>query len=141
MLTSWEPQIFSNRSGLSQYPITCVCITSDKCYANRECDYAYQENDPLGGHDPYSASKAAAEIVISSYRKSFFNPDKGIPLFLYLQPGQEILLAVETGQKIELCRIVSELWLKEIQLRSGIRMQSVRGNLFWIHSSDICGSP
>ena len=34
---------------LSHYPVTCVCITSDKCYANRECDYAYQEQDPLGG--------------------------------------------------------------------------------------------
>jgi CDP-glucose 4,6-dehydratase len=57
---------------LSHRPVTCVCITSDKCYANRECDYAYQEGDPLGGHDPYSASKAAAELVIASYRNSFF---------------------------------------------------------------------
>lgn len=60
----------------SQYPVTCVCITSDKCYANRECDYAYREDDPVGGHDPYSASKAAAELVIASYRKSFFSPGK-----------------------------------------------------------------
>jgi len=64
---------------LSQYPTTCVCITSDKCYENREWDYAYRENDPLGGHDPYSASKGAAEIVIASYRKSFFTPVKGNP--------------------------------------------------------------
>ncbi len=61
---------------LTHYPVTCVCITSDKCYANRECDYAYQEQDPLGGHDPYSASKAAAELVIASYRKSFFTEGK-----------------------------------------------------------------
>jgi CDP-glucose 4,6-dehydratase len=61
---------------LSHYPVTCVCITSDKCYANRECDYAYQEHDPLGGHDPYSASKAAAELVIASYRKSYFSSGK-----------------------------------------------------------------
>lgn len=61
---------------LSQYPTTCVCITSDKCYENREWDYAYRENDPLGGHDPYSASKGAAEIVIASYRKSFFTTGK-----------------------------------------------------------------
>jgi CDP-glucose 4,6-dehydratase len=59
---------------LSQNPTVCVCITSDKCYENREWVYAYRENDPLGGHDPYSASKGAAEIVIASYRKSFFNP-------------------------------------------------------------------
>jgi CDP-glucose 4,6-dehydratase len=51
-----------------------VMVTTDKCYENREMDYAYRENDPLGGHDPYSASKAAAEIAISSYRKSFFAP-------------------------------------------------------------------
>jgi CDP-glucose 4,6-dehydratase len=58
---------------LSKINTTCVCITSDKCYENREWDYSYRENDSLGGHDPYSASKAAAEIVISSYRKSFFD--------------------------------------------------------------------
>jgi CDP-glucose 4,6-dehydratase len=56
----------------SQYPTTCICITSDKCYENQERDYAYRESDPLGGYDPYSASKGAAELVISSYRKSYF---------------------------------------------------------------------
>jgi CDP-glucose 4,6-dehydratase len=61
---------------VSRYPTTCVCITSDKCYENREWAYAYRENDPLGGHDPYSASKGAAELVIASYRKSFFSPGK-----------------------------------------------------------------
>ena len=61
---------------LSHYPLTCICITSDKCYANRACDYAYHEHDPLGGHDPYSASKAAAELVIASYRKSYFSSGK-----------------------------------------------------------------
>jgi CDP-glucose 4,6-dehydratase len=57
---------------LSQISTTCVCITSDKCYENQEWAYAYRENDPLGGYDPYSASKGAAEIVIAAYRKSFF---------------------------------------------------------------------
>jgi CDP-glucose 4,6-dehydratase len=51
----------------------CVMITSDKCYQNNEWVYSYRENDPLGGHDPYSASKGAAEIAINSYRSSFFN--------------------------------------------------------------------
>lgn len=60
---------------LSQIPTVCVCITSDKCYENKEWDYAYRENDPIGGHDPYSASKGAAELVIASYRKSFFESD------------------------------------------------------------------
>lgn len=48
-----------------------VVITTDKIYENRETGHAYDEGDPLGGHDPYSASKAAAEIVSSSYRSSF----------------------------------------------------------------------
>ena len=49
-----------------------VIVTTDKCYENREQDYAYAEEDHLGGHDPYSSSKGAAEIVISAYRRSFF---------------------------------------------------------------------
>lgn len=49
-----------------------VYITSDKCYENMEWVWGYRENDRLGGHDPYSASKAAAEIVFSAYVRSFF---------------------------------------------------------------------
>jgi CDP-glucose 4,6-dehydratase len=49
-----------------------VCITSDKCYENREWVWPYRENDPMGGYDPYSSSKGAAELVISAYRRSFF---------------------------------------------------------------------
>lgn len=48
-----------------------VAVTSDKVYQNREWCYPYREDDPLGGHDPYSASKAAAELVIACYRDSF----------------------------------------------------------------------
>ena len=49
-----------------------VCVTSDKCYENREWLWPYREADPMGGHDPYSSSKGAAELVISAYRRSFF---------------------------------------------------------------------
>lgn len=49
----------------------CVVVTTDKCYENREWDYAYRENDPMGGRDPYSASKGCAELVAASYRASF----------------------------------------------------------------------
>ena len=52
-----------------------VVISSDKCYENREWDFAYRENDPLGGHDVYSMSKAATELVAQSWQKSFFLPD------------------------------------------------------------------
>ena len=49
-----------------------VMVTSDKCYDNRETEEGYSEKDPLGGYDPYSSSKGAAEIVINAYRNSFF---------------------------------------------------------------------
>lgn len=55
-----------------------VCVTTDKCYENREWLNAYREEDTMGGHDPYSASKGAAELVISSYRSSFFPHGSGI---------------------------------------------------------------
>ena len=55
---------------------TVIIVTTDKVYENKETDYHYKEDDVLGGHDPYSASKAAAEIVVSSFRDSFFPPEK-----------------------------------------------------------------
>ena len=54
-----------------------VCITSDKCYENVEWDFGYRETDRLGGKDPYSGSKACAEIAFSSYARSFFAEDSG----------------------------------------------------------------
>lgn len=61
-----------------------IVVTSDKCYENREWSYAYRENDAMGGHDVYSMSKGAAELVTASWRRSFFHPDKlashGVPV-------------------------------------------------------------
>jgi len=50
-----------------------VNVTSDKCYENREWEWAYREDEPMGGHDPYSSSKGASELVTSAYRRSFFS--------------------------------------------------------------------
>ena len=63
----------------AELPCIVVIITSDKCYENREWEFAYRENDPLGGHDVYSMSKAATELVAQSWNKSFFvaNPKLG----------------------------------------------------------------
>jgi CDP-glucose 4,6-dehydratase len=52
-----------------------IMITSDKCYENKEQIWGYKENDNLGGYDPYSSSKGAAEIAINSWRSSFMNPN------------------------------------------------------------------
>jgi CDP-glucose 4,6-dehydratase len=57
-----------------------IMITTDKVYENTEWVYAYRENDPLGGYDPYSASKACAEILIASYQRSFFSRRHGAPI-------------------------------------------------------------
>ena len=51
-----------------------VILTSDKCYENRETLQAYREDDPMGGHDPYSASKGCAELATAAYGRSFFHP-------------------------------------------------------------------
>ncbi len=51
-----------------------VNVTTDKCYENREWVWGYRENEPLGGHDPYSSSKACSELVTAAYRRSFFDP-------------------------------------------------------------------
>ncbi len=55
---------------------TAVFITTDKVYENKEWIWPYREDEQLGGYDPYSSSKGAAELIIASYRKSFFNPEK-----------------------------------------------------------------
>src|SRR5258705_8225978 len=54
-------------------PCVVVNITSDKCYENKEWPWGYRENDPLGGHDPYSNSKACAELVTSAFCDSYFH--------------------------------------------------------------------
>ena len=64
-----------------------VCVTSDKCYENREWVWPYREADPMGGYDPYSSSKGAAELVISAYRRSYFG--KG-PLLASARAGNVI---------------------------------------------------
>lgn len=77
-LKTWETNVMGTAHVLDalkgrERPMAVVCITTDKVYENREWVHGYRENDRLGGHDPYSASKAACETVIDSYRKSFFS--------------------------------------------------------------------
>lgn len=66
-----------------------VVVTTDKCYQNREWPWGYRENDQLGGHDPYSASKAGAELVAASYRSAFFNAPSS-PLLATARAGNVI---------------------------------------------------
>lgn len=71
-----------------------VIITTDKVYENKEWLYGYRENDPLGGYDPYSASKAAADIVTDSYRRSFFNEND------YGEKHQTLIATARAGNVI-----------------------------------------
>lgn len=66
-----------------------VAVTSDKCYENREWVWPYRESDPMGGHDPYSASKGAAELAIAAYRNSFFDAPSS-PLLASVRAGNVI---------------------------------------------------
>jgi CDP-glucose 4,6-dehydratase len=70
-----------------------IMITTDKCYENREQIWGYRENEPMGGYDPYSSSKGAAEIAISSWRRSYFNPKE------YTKHGKSIA-SVRAGNVI-----------------------------------------
>ncbi|MDH5359393.1 MAG: CDP-glucose 4,6-dehydratase [Gammaproteobacteria bacterium] len=66
-----------------------VAITTDKCYENKEWTWGYRENDQLGGYDPYSASKAATELLASSYRNSYYSNNRG-PLLATARAGNVI---------------------------------------------------
>ena len=75
-LATWTTNLSGSLNLLdSLMPLKNICavimVTTDKVYKNREWEYGYRENDPLGGIDPYSSSKAACEIAISSWRSSF----------------------------------------------------------------------
>jgi CDP-glucose 4,6-dehydratase len=92
-----------------------VVVTSDKCYENRELPRGYCEKDPLGGHDPYSASKAGAELVAASYRSAFFDKDTA-PLLASARAGNvigggdwsedrlipDLIRALESGRSLEI---------------------------------------
>lgn len=78
-----------------------IMITTDKCYENKEQLWGYRENEPMGGYDPYSSSKGAAELAIASWRNSFFNPKEYESMAKALQVSEPVmLLAEEIGQKI-----------------------------------------
>lgn len=71
-------------------PCAIIVVTTDKCYENRDDDRACRENDPLGGHDLYSTSKAAAELVVEGWRRSFFEPDARLGSVASVRAGNVI---------------------------------------------------
>ena len=82
-LQTWKSNVFGTLNLLEairirKRPCAVVIVTTDKVYENRNEKYDYRETDRLGGHDPYSSSKAAVELSVASWRASFFKADTGI---------------------------------------------------------------
>lgn len=107
-----------------------VMITTDKCYENKEQIWGYRENEPMGGYDPYSSSKGAAEIAIASWRRSFFNPEK------YAEHGKAIA-SVRAGNVIgggdwALDRIIPDC-IRALESGSSIDIRSPKAIRPWQH--------
>ena len=107
-----------------------IMITTDKCYENKEQIWGYRENEPMGGHDPYSSSKGAAEIAISSWRRSFMNPAN------YSQHGKSIA-SVRAGNVIgggdwAADRIIPDC-IRALELNKPIEIRSPKAIRPWQH--------
>lgn len=108
-----------------------IMITTDKCYENKEQIWGYRENEPMGGYDPYSSSKGATEIAISSWRRSYFNPDD------YGVKHHVSLASVRAGNVIgggdwALDRIIPDC-IKAIEVGNPITIRNKRAIRPWQH--------
>lgn len=105
-----------------------VCITTDKVYKNNECEYSFCETDELGGYDPYSSSKAAAELIISSYRESFFKKSN-------IQIGSARAGNVIGGGDWSLDRLVPDL-VNSIEVKQELILRNPKSIRPWQHVLD-----
>jgi CDP-glucose 4,6-dehydratase len=103
-----------------------VGITTDKCYQNNEWEWGYRENDRLGGHDAYSASKAGAELVAASYRSAFFGTS-GSPLLATARAGNVI-----GGGDWSEDRLIPDL-VRAIAARQSLEIRSPNATRPWQH--------
>ena len=103
-----------------------VVVTSDKCYANQEWEWGYRETDRLGGHDPYSASKAATELVVDSYRRAFFHGPEA-PLVATGRAGNVI-----GGGDWSEDRLIPDL-VRAMATGSGLEIRSPNATRPWQH--------
>ena len=103
-----------------------VIVTTDKCYENKEWEWGYRESDRLGGYDPYSASKAGAELVAASYRSAFFN-----------QAGSTLLATARAGNVIgggdwSEDRLIPDL-VRSVELQRSLEIRSPNATRPWQH--------
>ena len=103
-----------------------VVVTTDKCYENREWPWGYRETDPLGGHDPYSASKAASELLAASYRRAIFAQAQA-PLLATARAGN-----VVGGGDWSQDRLVPDL-VRAVEARQSLEIRSPAATRPWQH--------
>jgi CDP-glucose 4,6-dehydratase len=103
-----------------------VVVTTDKCYDNKEWAWGYRENDRLGGHDPYSASKAGSELVAASYRSAFFCNDAA-PLLATARAGNVI-----GGGDWSENRLIPDL-VRAIAAKQSLEIRSPKATRPWQH--------
>jgi len=125
---TWETNVLGTVNVLEAVRSTpsvraCVVVTSDKCYENREWVWGYRENEPMGGHDPYSSSKGAAELAVASWRRSF--------------PGGARIASARAGNVIgggdwSEDRIVTD-FVKAILTDQPLRLRSPKATRPWQH--------
>lgn len=119
-------------------PKAVVMITTDKCYENKEWVWGYRENDPMGGFDPYSSSKGCAEILIASYRNSFFN------IAQYGKTHNTLVASARAGNVIgggdwSESRLIPDI-VKSIQKSEKVNIRSPYATRPWQHVLDpLCG--
>lgn len=106
-----------------------VVVTTDKCYDNREWVWGYRENDPLGGHDPYSASKSMAEFATHSYRTSFFTSENS-PALATVRAGNVI-----GGGDFSANRIIPDA-MKALMEGTPIQVRNPGSIRPWLHVLD-----
>jgi CDP-glucose 4,6-dehydratase len=135
---TWETNVMGSINILEevrQCPSTkvAVMITSDKCYENREQWWGYRENEAMGGYDPYSSSKGAAEIAVSAWRRSFMNP------LYYEKHGKAVASAragnVTGGGDWALDRIIPDC-IRAIESGLPIEIRSPQSVRPWQHVLD-----
>jgi CDP-glucose 4,6-dehydratase len=133
-LTTWSTNVMGTASVIeaarSQSTVRgLIVVTTDKCYENQERRLGYRETDRLGGHDPYSASKASAELVAASYRRSFFSDDLA-PLLATARSGNVI-----GGGDWSADRLIPDL-IRAIEQRSSLEIRSPTATRPWQHVLD-----
>jgi CDP-glucose 4,6-dehydratase len=111
-------------------PVPVLVVTTDKCYENHGGDRGYRETDALGGHDVYSASKAACEIAVAAWRRSFFQPDAKLGNIATARAGNVI-----GGGDFAVDRIVPDC-IRALATRTPIEVRNPQATRPWQHVLD-----